>query len=351
VTFFRRALRGEDAPFTAPEPDPLPAEQLHVTRTGQLLTSSSANVTVCDLRREALRNDLPPSPRKREPQALRAELAEALGSVAEWQGESRTRPIYPRIIYDAPVNGYRTEKLFFFSEPDVCVAAIYVHPRDETQASGTELLLLDGGTNAIPAERARIANLLENGKRVFVFDVRGVGAVSARPITTYSNADYHGSEYRMALDAMKMKTSTLGLRVFDILRAVDYLRTRPETRSIAVTGVGAGATWGLYAASLETEIGTVTLEELPLSCRAIVSSRFYDRARFNLQTTAWGLLRTADVIDLLPALAPRPVTFVRPLSVIGTPLSTPEIERDFLKPAEAAGLLVSGWRPAFQGLT
>jgi len=340
-------LRGESETFVTGAPDPLPPEQLNATSTGQVLSSFASCRTVSDLLRETLEEHLPSSLAS-DPDTIRERVAEVLGIGASvpageacWTGVPRERAIYPRIIVDRPEAGYRTEKIFFFTEPHIVSTAVFVHPRREKTASGTELLLFEDGTERIPRERARLGALLEQGRNVCVLDVRGVGAVRSRAI----GRNYPvGTEFKLGCDAFKMKTSTLGLRVFDVLRTLDYLRSRADTGPIALSGVGPGAAWALYAAVLDSGIEGVTLERMALSYRVLAEERFYDPNLLDFRSVAWGLLRAGDINDLLPAIAPRPMRVVSPLSPAGVPLTRSEAE------AQLSGNGPPGWRPTFSGL-
>jgi hypothetical protein len=185
---------------------------------------------------------------------------------------------------------------------------------------------------------------------VFVLDVRGTGAVLSRNV----GGNYpKGTEFKLGSDAMKMKTSTLGLRTFDVLRAADYLKSREDAGPISVTGVGVAGSWALHAAVLDERIASLTLEGVPLSYRAIASSRFYDEDLLGFHSLAWGLLKTADIVELLPALAPRPLRIVTPVTPQGRPMSREAVEEQFMRPAEEAGLTgerAGGWRPTLAGL-
>ncbi|MCY3024669.1 MAG: hypothetical protein NTW87_37330 [Planctomycetota bacterium] len=375
VEFFSKALTGEHAcherdvrgttgvPPVAPaaqgEPEALPPEELNATPTGQVLRSFPECRTVSALLREEL-GRVAPAPCKHEPKILRAVLAESLGigrnvsdyeEEAAWAGAPRQRTIFPRIITDEPAAGYRTEKLFFFSEPEVCVTGVFVQARAAAAPARTEMLLFEEGTDAIPAERARLVDILEQGRNVFVLDVRGVGAVKTRPITAYAGDGKHGTEFRLGCDAMKMKTSTLGLRVFDVLRGIDYLHTRADAGAVSLTGVGVAGAWALYAAALEPRAAGLTLDSALLSYRQAAETRYYDERLLSFRSVSWGMLRVGDVVDILAAIAPRPLTIVRPLSATGVPLDHAAVESTFLKPAEEAGLIgaqAGGWRPEFK---
>jgi cephalosporin-C deacetylase-like acetyl esterase len=385
VDFFTRTLLGVatratvvmrgtgGTPVVQEEPQALPPGQLNATPTGQVLSAFPQCRTVSSLLQDELAHIMP-GPRKHDPRLLRSMLAEALGIGANvtdfrdetaWVGPSRERRIYPRIISDGPAEGYRTEKIFFFSEPDVCVTAVLIHSRtpapspqgaEGTRARrhvATEMLLFPRGTNAIPDEKARLVEILEQGRNAFIFDVRGIGAVETRPINSTGESDKHNTEFRLGCDAMKMKTSTLGLRVFDVLRGIDYLNSRHDIGPLGLTGVGVAGAWALHAAALEPRVDALTLERAPLSYRAAAATRYYDDSLVNFRSVAWGQLRVADVSDLLAALAPRPVTFAQPLGPTGVPLAQEEIESAFIKPAEEAGLIgaqAGNWRPKFLGV-
>lgn len=352
VNFFRKALRGDEEAFKTEDPETVPSEKLNATATGQVLSAFPECRMVTDLLRDELERRIPANPRKMDPVELRGKLAEALGigesvptGEAVWFGEPRQRRIYPRIIVDEPVDGYRTEKIFYFSEPDITSTAVFVHPRDESTARGTTMLLLGDGTNAIPGEKSRIIELLEQRQRVYILDVRGRGALQSSNV----GGNYpKGTEFKLGCDAMKLKTSTLGLRVFDVLRAVDYLTTRDDARPISALGVGIGASFALHAAALEESIEALTIEGMPLSYRDIASSRYYDEELLGFQSHAWGLLQAADIDEILAAIAPRPLRIVRPLTPQGRPMIREAVETTFLRPAEEAGIIgkgANGWRP------
>src|SRR5205823_740629 len=158
----------------------------------------------------------------------------------------------------------------FFSEPEVVVTGVLTHPRGAAAPAGTAVLLLERGTAAIPDERPRLEALLRQGQRVFVFDPRGTGAVESRPINAAGARVAHATEHRLGCDAMMAGISTLGLRVLDVLRAYDYLASRPDTGGgpISIHGVGAAAVFAYLAAVLEPGWSEVTLEQMLFSYRA-----------------------------------------------------------------------------------
>ncbi len=346
VNWFRRHLQGREPDFRTGEPRTFPEETLRCTPEGQLLAWKPGSRTLFDLGRSGISGSrgsevwdpgearAPASVPSREhlntqtPERLKERLAAVLGlggdsPAAVSLPAARVRPIHARIIAEVVVEGYSVEKLFFFSQPDVVVTGVLTHPRGAAPAVGTEVLLLEGGTAAIPEERWRLEAILRRGRRVLVFDPRGIGAVESRPINPVGARAAYNAEYRLACDAMMAGISTLGLRVFDVLRAYDYLAGRPDTREqpITIRGVGVGGIFALMAAVLEPGWAEITVEQMLASYQSIVTTRYYDMRRFHLQSMAWGLLPGFDLPDLAASIAPRPLRVIHPLDAHGEPLA------------------------------
>jgi hypothetical protein len=327
VNWFRRYLQGRAPDFRTGEPETLPEEALYCTPGGQVLGWKPESRTVFHLGKELHgREGEAARFAALSPEQRRVSVVEALGldggsPASSSLAEARVRPIHARIIAETVVDGYPVEKLFFFSEPDIVVTGVLTHPRGAAPATGTEVLLLERGTAAIPDERARIEAILRQGKRVLVFDPRGIGAVETRALNGAAGRDLHPTEHRLGCDAMMAGISTVGLRVLDVLRAYDYLAQRPDTGAgpISIAGVGWSAILAALAGALETGWAAVRVERMLSSFQAIVDTPLYDSRRFNLKSAAWGLLQQFDLPDLTLCIAPRPLTVVDPVDACGAP--------------------------------
>jgi dienelactone hydrolase len=338
VNWFKVHLKNEKPDFETGPVETLPEDALWCTPGGQVHAAFPQSRTLFDLNREWLAAHLPASTTSTGAPEQAEQIRQALVDVLAVDMSHRAAPIFTRIIWEGEAWGYRAEKLFFFSEPDIAVTGVMLHPQGE--AVQTDIVLFANGTNEIGRHQSRLEALLARNHRVLVYDVRGVGGVKSRSI----NRDQppHDSEYKMACDAMMMKRSTLGMRVFDVLRAYDYLRTRPDVERIGIIGVDDGAFWAYYAAALEEGIDEGTFENLLYSYRALAESDGYDQDRYNLRTMAWGILRRFDLIDLLPCLHPRPCTFSGLRHPNGTLLVDGE---PFLTQARDRGYLLADWQP------
>jgi hypothetical protein len=202
-------------------------------------------------------------------------------------------------------------------------------------------VLFEHGSEEIPAQGERLQPLLAANHRLLIFDVRGVGAVQTRPVN--ANRLPHDTEFKLGCDAMMLKGSTLGMRVFDVLRAYDYLRSREDVDQIGIVGVESGAIIAYLAAALEPGIADLTFENLLYSYRDLVFTRFYDSQRYNLKSMAWGILQHFDLIDLFPCLAPRPCTFRNLRKASGEV----QASETLLQTAAAQGYLLPDWAPQF----
>ena len=329
VNWYKKHFKGEKPDFKTGEPETLPENELWCTPNGQVLDAFRNSKTLFDLNRDSL-----PSPSQRLSENngdLEKYRVEMRGAIAEALGitdESREAPIYPRIIAENVVGGYPTEKIFFFSAPDIVVTGVMIHPQGDTPVKQTDLVLLENGTNDIPEQRPLLEEKLKNHHRLFVFDVRGVGGVEMRPVNRAGSP--HHAEYKLGCDAMMLGISTLGLRVFDVLRGYDYLRTRNDVEKIGLVGIGSGAFFAYFAAAMEEGFADLTFTDILYSYRHLAETRYYNRDLYNLRVMAYGMLQKFDIIDLLPCLAERPTRFINPRNAMGEPLTKEDFEEKFL---------------------
>ena len=343
VNWLRVHLRGLPGDFVTGVPDILPPEQLWATPNGQVLDLHPDSRTVFDLNRERLETVCP----KRKPirnateratpvARARADVREVLGVRDDGAGLA----IYPRIINESDVDGYACEKLFFFSEPGITVTAVVVHPKAGVDVRRTDIVLFEGGTDDIPDRREWMEARLADGVRLCVFDPRGIGAVRTRSIG--SRGGPHAFAYKLACDSMMLGGSTLGPRVFDVLRAHDYLRTRDDVGDIGIHGIGRGAIDAYFAAALIDDLTRAEFEDMLVSYRQLTDTRYYDRDTYNLETMAYGILTRFDLVDLLPCLASSSLEFVSPRDATGEALSDDAFDRGFMEVARELGYVNGG---------
>ena len=134
----------------------------------------------------------------------------------------------------------------------------------------------------------------------------------------------------LASDAMMLGISTLGLRVFDVLRGYDYLRTRSDVDQIGLYGIGKSAFYAYFAGALADGFTSLEFEDLLYSYRNLTNTRYYDQERYNLEVMAWGILRHFDLMDLTPCFGERSVRWVSPRNAKGEILTDEVFNRELL---------------------
>ncbi len=292
TAFLARHLGDAGTPAAAPvldEPPVRTAAELRCTRTGQLATDHPGGPLVFDLNRDRLARELP---------------GEAGG--VPWlhervaNGREPAPEFYPRWWAD-PASGAR--KVFWWSERDIVNAAIVLDPAPGVPADGTDLLLLDRGTEDLDAhldacDRARAA-----GRRVVVLDVRGTGALAVHRFNEFGLEANYGTLYKIVADLVCLSDSLGAARVHDVLRAAEFVRTWAEG-PVRLVGAGQGAFLSVLAGALDTGVAEVVCLTPPLDPVRVVGTRFYGPERDN-QVVIPGLARHCPMAEWSAALGPR----------------------------------------------
>ena len=160
-------------------------------------------------------------------------------------------------------------------------------------------MLPENGTDDIPGMELLMDRLSGEGE-IFVFDPRGVGACKSRDLTRAGYSMMFGTEHKLNNTANMMEMSLLGMRVFDVLRAIAVLKEYKPGREIALAGCGLGALYGVFAMALSDEIHTVYLENLLPSFESLVKNRTYP---YHPVYDVFGMLKQVDIPMILRAFA------------------------------------------------
>jgi dienelactone hydrolase len=98
--------------------------------------------------------------------------------------------------------------------------------------------------------------------------------------------------------------SLMSLRVWDVMRTIDYIHSRPESMigNIGCVGLSGGGVVTLYAAALEDRIGVAVVSGALCTFRASIMAM--DHCADNYVP---GILRYAEAPDIAGLIAPRPL--------------------------------------------
>ncbi len=196
---------------------------------------------------------------------------------------------FPERIPEAkPVESLSSDRVRLTSEPGITFS---VAPASDTSISKAKRIVLivanDGDAAGLPAWAKTV---VEPDDAVYVCEPRGVGGTR----WTRKNPPNYVERSLPLLG----QTADTG-RVRDVAAAARYLRTEAQGRvPVEVTGKGAGAILGAYAALWEPDIAGVTAIEPMVSHMDPAAPQFLN------------VLRVCDIPDTLGMLAPRPLRVV-----------------------------------------
>jgi hypothetical protein len=137
-------------------------------------------------------------------------------------------------------------------------------------------------------------------------------------------------EERTAWTNLVLGSSVIGRRVWDILRALDYLKSRADVdpSQIRILGKGPAGLAALMAAALDERFQAVLIERTLATYSSIVDSEEYDLA---LDWFAPGILKHFDIPDITAAIYPRPVWIVDAVDAQAGVLSESAVRESYSK--------------------
>lgn len=310
-----------ESPLKPEEPETLRCTETGFTvrdlggETGQTLNAKRA---------EALRPPRPAPNSRQEAEAARSELKPALARRIGL-ALSGERPAPPcATAGEFETGDFVAHKLRIESEPGIELPALLFVPK---QGPGRGPVVLHAAELGKPADIERPSLALElarRGRVVLSVDVRGVGETDPRwrPVLG-SLKRYDGAQFQFdscAVDAARFGTTMLAMRAGDLVRAVDYLKGRPDLadRPVVVVGEGLGGVWSLVAGAFDPRIAAVVCSEAIPSYKLIVGSQYYECRDYYWVA---GALTDFDLPDLMALVAPRPTVLIDARDALLEPLA------------------------------
>lgn len=312
--WFSRWFYQKPGPDSEPEFEVESARQLYCTPHGSIRHDRQGKTLHGLIAEKAAK--LPP------PGLTQEKLRELLRLTEDTGGELRTHP-----LVRTERKGYAIEKLQLMSANGIYLPVWVFLPPAPDRSKPAVLWVDERGKQAEGLEYGLLEKSARSGRVIVAVDVRGTG--ETRP--PHAQASDRPGEFGHLFDVETALTymawyaglSLLGMRVFDVLRAVQYAVTRPEAdaRGVEAMGRGAGALWVLMAAVFEPRILSVRAERMLASYRTLaLSDRYLHNAAAFLKD---GLLH-GDLPQIAALTAPRPVTLVEPVDAMKRPLPRAE---------------------------
>lgn len=160
----------------------------------------------------------------------------------------------PRVMGELKREGYRIEKVVFQTRPGVWMTANAYIPDGEGKRA--TVLCVHGhwrGAKQDPVVQSRCLGLVKLGFFVLAVDAFGAGERGL----SKNLGEYHGEMVGATLLPVGLPLS--GLQVYENMRAVDYLLTRPEVDGtrLGITGASGGGNQTMYAGAYDERFKAV----------------------------------------------------------------------------------------------
>jgi len=163
-------------------------------------------------------------------------------------------PLEPKVLGVLQRDGYRVEKILFQTMPGVWMTASAYVP--DKPGKHPALLAVHGhwrGARLDPVLQKRCIGPAKLGYFVLAVDAFGAGERGLGK----KLGEYHGE--MVAATMLPTGLTLAGIQVYENMRAVDYLLTRPEVdgKRIAITGASGGGNQTMYAGAWDDRFGAV----------------------------------------------------------------------------------------------
>ena len=221
-------------------------------------------------------------------------------------------PLNPVVTGTIEKDGVRVEKLYFESMPGYYVTSALYLPADR---KGKLPVILFCSGHSKSGFRSRgyqrsILNFVKKGFAVLAFDPIGQG--ERRQYTENERRKAFGPTQEHSYpgnQSFLLGRSPAYYFIWDGIRAIDYLYTRPEidTARIGITGRSGGGTQTAYIAAFDNRIKAAAPECYITSYEKLIMTRGPQDAEQNFVNSIYAGL---DIGDLVIRFAPKPMLLV-----------------------------------------
>jgi cephalosporin-C deacetylase-like acetyl esterase len=304
--WFNRWLGNRMAGTEEAEFDASPPGSLNCTSTGQVLTSLGGRsvVRVNIDRARALMRESPFSASSAEVDQVMPTVRNALSRLLALPRE-RT-PLRSRVLSLNRAKHVVIEEVQFESEPGLRTMGWFVKPPGSESSYPTVLYVSDAADEVV-GEPGSLVRILDAGYAVYAITLRGSSVATPRlprgGPRFYAEGRHVGE--RFAWTSLILGLPVVGQRVWDTLRAMDYLAGRPDVNAsqIRLLGSSAPGLAALLAAVIDVRPRSLLLNRTLVSYFSIVTAEDYS---LPLDWFVSGVLRMFDLPDLVASLSPRP---------------------------------------------
>ncbi|HXM39656.1 MAG TPA: alpha/beta hydrolase family protein [Bryobacteraceae bacterium] len=244
---------------------------------------------------------------------LHVRITELVGGFPARRGALQPQTLDAR---DFPT--YRREKFVFESRPGLLVLGYLLTPRDSAPPHPAMICLPGHGRGVDDIVGIDVQGRDRTDKPGYQHDFaiqaveRGMAAVAIEPLAFGCRRDpvtrKKGAEATAcqpsAGAALLLGQTMVGWRVYDVMRAIDWIETRKEldARRVGCMGISGGGTVTTFAAALEPRIRAAMISGYLNTFRDSVMSLSHC-----IDNYVPGILNWAEMYDVAGLIAPRPL--------------------------------------------
>ena len=330
--WFNRWLGSEELGTEEEEFDKSAADALNCTSTGQVRTSLGGR-SVVQLNVDRLRACVPANSAPNNIKAFRKGVQDTLKELLALP--TQHTPLNSRILSsDAWRDDIAIDEFTFESEPLVRVAGWFVRPARGGGPFPTIVSVSERNRNRVVQEGSQISDLTRRGFAVCAIDLRGIGlskphCPAAGPI--YYRESSLDERYTWAF--FTLGKPVLGQRVWDFLRCLDYLQSRPDVDRGRIRGLGErGAALAVSLSGvLDDRLQSLLLDRPLATYQSVVESEAYS---VDFSWFLFSVLNHFDLPDLIGSLAPRPCWILNAAGSGGETLAESEVMAQYTRASE-----------------
>ena len=262
-----------------------------------------------------------------------------------------------RVLATIRKPGYRAEQFEFTSDREIRIPGWLLTPDgDQSAVAGGDKTTASTPTVLYVGEAAASSSVAEDGFaerlciaggcRVATIDVRGRGdcAIAYPQRGRFYFPNRITNEAYLTWFTLILGRPIVGGQVYDTLRALDYLRSRPDAGgAVSLVGDGPHGVIALYAAALDERVRGVALRRTVTDYGSLATA---DRYTQPFDIYAYGLLREFDLPEVARAVGPRPVLLLDPSTPLGEPAGA--AARDLYKGVPNTSVQTAGDEDAVQ---
>jgi len=244
---------------------------------------------------------------------LRAKVTELIGGFPVKRSPLLTQTLE---IRDFP--GYRREKFVFQSRPDAWVLGYLLTPKSASRPQAAMVCVSGHGRGVDDIvgidEKGQDRTVKEGYEYDFAIQAveHGMAAVAIEPMAFGCRRDSITKAKGLTTSACQpaagaallLGQTMVAWRVYDVMRTIDWIETRPEldSRRVGCMGISGGGTVTTFASALEPRIKAAMISGYLNTFRDSVMS-----VSHCIDNYIPGILNWAEMYDVAGLIAPRPL--------------------------------------------